>query len=79
MLICCHSFLSSVPKDVAIDRLVIAYEPIWAIGTGLVPTVADIAEMAARINEVCTEELSTLRIFIFYMAALLPLRMQKKF
>ncbi len=27
------------------DEIVIAYEPVWAIGTGLTPTIADIAEV----------------------------------
>lgn len=27
------------------DEFVIAYEPVWAIGTGLTPTIGDIAEM----------------------------------
>jgi len=29
----------------------IAYEPVWAIGTGLTPTVADVAEMHTAIRE----------------------------
>lgn len=32
------------------DNLVIAYEPVWAIGTGLTPTASDIAEMHAFIR-----------------------------
>lgn len=40
----------SVPDDFAADRLAIAYEPIWAIGTGLVPTVGDIAAMHGAIR-----------------------------
>ncbi len=32
------------------DEYVIAYEPVWAIGTGLTPTLADIAEMHAFIR-----------------------------
>ncbi len=40
----------SVPDDFAADRLAIAYEPIWAIGTGLVPTVADVAAMHGAIR-----------------------------
>lgn len=55
--------LSSVPEDVDIERLIIAYEPIWAIGTGLVPTVEQIAQMTAKINEVCGENLSNVKNF----------------
>lgn len=32
------------------DEIVIAYEPVWAIGTGLTPTLDDIAEMHAFIR-----------------------------
>ena len=35
----------SVPDDWAGHGIVIAYEPVWAIGTGLTPTIADITEM----------------------------------
>ena len=37
----------SVPD---ITDYVIAYEPVWAIGTGKVPTIADIADMHAAIR-----------------------------
>jgi triosephosphate isomerase (TIM) len=40
----------SVPDGAAADRLVIAYEPVWAIGTGLTPTRSDITEMHAAIR-----------------------------
>ncbi len=35
----------SIPETASPDRLIIAYEPVWAIGTGLTPTVGDIASM----------------------------------
>lgn len=35
----------SVPENASPDRIVIAYEPVWAIGTGLTPTPGDVAEM----------------------------------
>jgi triosephosphate isomerase (TIM) len=40
----------SVPDAFDPHRLAIAYEPIWAIGTGLVPTVADVAAMHGAIR-----------------------------
>ena len=35
----------SVPEGVDLARLVLAYEPVWAIGTGRTPTEAQIAEV----------------------------------
>lgn len=40
----------SLPADFDASRLAIAYEPIWAIGTGLVPTVDDVAAMHGDIR-----------------------------
>jgi len=34
----------SLPEAVTAARLVVAYEPVWAIGTGLTPTTADVAQ-----------------------------------
>ena len=39
----------SVPDGVE-DALVVAYEPVWAIGTGLTPTSRDVAEVHASIR-----------------------------
>lgn len=40
----------SVPKDSTAANTVIAYEPVWAIGTGLTPTVAEVAEVHTHIR-----------------------------
>lgn len=41
----------SLPRDSDVAALAIAYEPIWAIGTGKVATTADIAEMHSAIRQ----------------------------
>ncbi len=40
----------SVPTTATAENCVIAYEPIWAIGTGKTPTVEDVAEVHAAIR-----------------------------
>ena len=42
----------SLPAGASAANTVVAYEPVWAIGTGLVPTVADVAAMHADIRRV---------------------------
>ncbi len=42
---------ASLPRDSEVSRLAIAYEPIWAIGTGKIPTMEDIAEMHGALRE----------------------------
>jgi len=41
----------SVPDDATPDNLVVAYEPVWAIGSGRTPTAADVAEMHGFIRQ----------------------------
>jgi triosephosphate isomerase len=41
---------SSLPRGPATDGLAIAYEPIWAIGTGKTPTLDEIAEMHSALR-----------------------------
>jgi triosephosphate isomerase (TIM) len=36
---------ASLPDEATAANTVVAYEPVWAIGTGLTPTVADVAEV----------------------------------
>ena len=48
-------FQGSVPNGASPERLVIAYEPVWAIGTGKVPTMAEIAEVHGFLRAQLTE------------------------
>jgi triosephosphate isomerase (TIM) len=41
---------ASVPEGATAAKLIVAYEPVWAIGTGLTPTTADITEIHAAIR-----------------------------
>ncbi len=45
----------SVPEQIGQLGIVIAYEPVWAIGTGLTPTSQDIAQMHGTIRQLLTE------------------------
>lgn len=40
----------SLPPGLGADRIVVAYEPVWAIGTGRTPTEDDIARVHAHIR-----------------------------
>lgn len=40
----------SVPPEATAQNCIIAYEPVWAIGTGKVPTTADVAEVHGAIR-----------------------------
>ena len=48
---------SSVPTMATPANAIIAYEPVWAIGTGLTPPVADIAAAHAHIRARLSEKL----------------------
>lgn len=40
----------SIPDGASADKLVVAYEPVWAIGTGLTPTLDDIIAIHGTIR-----------------------------
>jgi len=48
----------SLPEGGRSENLVIAYEPVWAIGTGLTPTPADVAEVHRLIRTRLVERYS---------------------
>lgn len=45
----------SVPEGATAENTVIAYEPVWAIGTGRTPTTAEVAEVHAAIRRQLVE------------------------
>lgn len=46
-----EQILNSIPKNLKIENLIIAYEPIWSIGTGKIPLKEEITEMADFIKD----------------------------
>jgi triosephosphate isomerase (TIM) len=49
--ICRGQLTGSLPDDARAGNLVVAYEPVWAIGTGLTPTTQDVEQVHASIRE----------------------------
>ncbi len=45
----------SIPAEATAENTVIAYEPVWAIGTGKVPTTDDVAEVHSVIRSLLTD------------------------
>ena len=41
---------ASIPDAASLHEVIVAYEPIWAIGTGRIPTVQEITQMHATIR-----------------------------
>jgi triosephosphate isomerase (TIM) len=53
--ICGGQLLGSLPDGATAANLVVAYEPVWAIGTGLTPTTADVEQVHRFIRGVLTD------------------------
>ena len=63
----------SIPKDMEPSNLIVAYEPVWAIGTGKTPTLNDIEEMHAHIRKIVLEmNVRTNKIRILYGGSVKP-------
>ena len=71
----CRGQLSvSLPDGANAGNLVVAYEPVWAIGTGLTPTVGDVEQIHAFIRELLIARFRSegARIRILYGGSVKP-------
>src|SRR6476659_2650764 len=53
--VCGGQLAGSLPDGATSANLVVAYEPVWAIGTGLTPTPVDVEQVHAFIRDVLTD------------------------
>ncbi len=61
-----RQLLASLPAGSDAARVVVAYEPVWAIGTGLTPMPADVAEVHGAIRQLLAGRLSAPGVRILY-------------
>jgi triosephosphate isomerase len=59
-------FRKSVPAGATTKNIIVAYEPVWAIGTGRAATVADIIEIHTKIRDVARSVLGSPDVSILY-------------
>jgi len=50
-IVCIGQLDLSLPDQARADNLVVAYEPVWAIGTGLTPTAGDVQQIHKFIRD----------------------------
>jgi len=55
--VCDTQLQGSLPDDATSGNLIVAYEPVWAIGTGLTPTAQDVEQVHKFIRDRLTERL----------------------
>jgi triosephosphate isomerase (TIM) len=72
--ICGGQLAGSLPDGATAANLVVAYEPVWAIGTGLTPTAADVEQVHRFIRGVLTDRFKSegARIRILYGGSVKP-------
>jgi triosephosphate isomerase len=56
--ICGGQLQGSLPDGARAGNLVVAYEPVWAIGTGLTPTVKDVEQIHQFIRQTLSDRFS---------------------
>ena len=55
--VCTSQIMGSVPEESTYQNTVIAYEPVWAIGTGKTPTTVEVQDVHAAIRKVVSKKL----------------------
>ena len=55
--VCSEQILGSVPATATAADTVIAYEPVWAIGTGKTPTAQDVEDVHAAVRKVLAKKI----------------------
>src|ERR1700736_2954898 len=72
--ICAGQLKLSLPDRAKADNLVVAYEPVWAIGTGLTPTVKDVEQIHGFIRDLLIGRFNAegARIRILYGGSVKP-------
>jgi triosephosphate isomerase len=72
--ICGGQLEGSLPEGSTAANLVVAYEPVWAIGTGLTPTAADVEQVHRFIRDTLTSRFKGegARIRILYGGSVKP-------
>jgi triosephosphate isomerase len=65
-------FAESIPENATADNIIIAYEPVWAIGTGKSATVADIVEIHSTIKELVEKKFGSRAVPILYGGSVKP-------
>jgi triosephosphate isomerase len=56
--VCEGQLQGSLPEGARADNLVVAYEPVWAIGTGLTPTARDVEQIHQFIRQTLSARFS---------------------
>ena len=67
-----EQFLNSIPQNATIENIIIAYEPVWAIGTGKVATLQDIIDVHTKIREVSERRFGSPNVSILYGGSVKP-------
>src|ERR1700722_9999432 len=72
--VCGSQLQGSLPEGARADNLVVAYEPVWAIGTGLTPTAKDVEQIHQFIRQTLSARFNQegVRMRILYGGSVKP-------